>query len=69
MGRPRKTKTSKNKLNYISEYDKNNYYYTSLKIRYEYEDVIEKLKSVPSKNAYIIELIKKDIESESKGEQ
>ncbi len=44
-----------------NKYDKKTYFRLSLLIRKDDEEIIEKLESVPSKNGYIINLIKEDI--------
>lgn len=48
-------------IEYIKDYNKETYKRYSLMIRKDNVDVIEKLESQPSKNAYIISLIEKDI--------
>jgi len=54
-----------NDVKYINEYNKKNYFEIRIRIRKDTnEDVIEKLNSVESKNQYIVDLIKKDIEPE-----
>ena len=46
---------------YIREYNKQNYKRITLMVPKSNEDVIEKLSSVPSMSAYILELIEKDL--------
>ena len=48
-------------IEYIKDYNKETYRRYSLMIRKDNTAVIEKLESQPSKNAYIISLIEKDI--------
>lgn len=50
-----------NQLKYISDYNKEKYYSVLLRIPKKDEDIIEKLTSVPSKNGYVLNLIKEDI--------
>ena len=53
------------KTEYIKEYNKDNYKNVAIRIRKDNKAVIDKLNSVPSKNAYIIGLIEKDIRNNS----
>lgn len=50
-----------NQLKYISDYNKEKYYSVLLRIPKKDEEIIEKLTSVPSKNGYVLDLIKEDI--------
>ena len=50
-----------NQLEYIKQYDKENYKHYHIKVRCDEKEVIEKLNTVESKNGYILDLIKKDI--------
>ena len=59
-----KSESKFNQTNYINEYQKQHYKGFSLRIRLDKKEVLEKLESVPSKNAYIISLIEQDIENE-----
>ncbi|MBQ1827422.1 MAG: hypothetical protein II126_05560 [Erysipelotrichaceae bacterium] len=49
------------KLEYIKDYNKNNYRNVAIRIRKDNTAVLQKLDSVPSKNSYIISLIEEDI--------
>ena len=53
-----------NKIKYSNDYNKHAYINLSLRIRKDNTKILEKLESVPSKNAYIISLIEQDIENE-----
>lgn len=55
-----------NQLEYIKDYDKNNYKHYHIKVRLDDVEVIKKLEEVESKNGYIIDLIKKDIKKNKK---
>ena len=50
-----------NQLKYISDYNKEKYYSVLLRIPKKDEAIIEKLTSVPSKNGYVLNLIKENI--------
>ena len=50
-----------NKYKYIAKFNKENYKHYHIKVNLKDKDVIDKLDSQPSKNGYIIDLIKKDI--------
>lgn len=50
-----------NQIKYIDNYNKNTYKMFPLRVRLDSDKIIEKLKSVPSVNKYIINLIRKDI--------
>ena len=50
-----------NKENYIASYNKKTYLPVLLRIPKKEEDIISKLENVPSKNGYVLSLIKKDI--------
>lgn len=56
-------KWKKNKIDYSNNYNKQAYTNLSIRIRKENIDVLKQLESVPSKNAYIVYLIEKDIEN------
>ena len=56
-----KEKTLSNANEYRKQFNKDNYKNVAIRIRKEETAVLNKLESVPSKNAYIIGLIKKDI--------
>ncbi len=49
------------KKDYISAYNKKNYQSVLLRIPNNNKEIIEKLKSVPSKNGYLLELVQNDI--------
>lgn len=55
-----------NKINYNNQYNKDSYFNVAITIRKDNTEVINKLNSVKSKNAYIIDLIEQDIKR-SKG--
>lgn len=48
-----------------NKYNKENYKFFRLKIKNTDTQVLNKLNSVPSKNGYVLELIRKDIENEN----
>lgn len=48
------------------KYQRKTYCRTVLRIRYDDKEVLEKLKSVPSKKDYIVSLIKDDIAKKGK---
>lgn len=50
-----------NKINYNNQYNKDSYFNVAIRIRKDNTEVINKLNSVKSKNAYIIDLIEQDI--------
>ena len=50
-----------NKINYNNQYNKDSYFNVAIRIRKDNIEVINKLNSVKSKNAYIIDLIEQDI--------
>lgn len=58
---PRKKSGEFDQNKYIADYAKSHYKRIELRIRFDELEVIKKLESVPSKNAYIVELIKNDI--------
>lgn len=49
------------KYEYIAKFNRENYRHYHIKVNLKDKDVIEKLESVPSKNGYIVELIREDI--------
>lgn len=49
------------KYQYIAKFNKENYKHYHIKVNLKEKDVIDKLDSQPSKNGYIVNLIKKDI--------
>lgn len=55
-------KWKKNKIDYSNNYNKQVYTNLSIRIRKDNIEVLKQLESVPSKNAYIVYLIEKDIE-------
>ena len=55
-------KWKKNKIDYSNKYNKQAYINLSIRIRKDNIEVLKQLESVPSKNAYIVYLIEKDIE-------
>ena len=55
-------KWKKNKIDYSNKYNKQAYINLSIRIRKDNTEVLKQLESVPSKNAYIVYLIEKDIE-------
>lgn len=55
-------KWKKNKIDYSNNYNKHAYTNLSIRIRKDNIEVLKQLESVPSKNAYIVYLIEKDIE-------
>ena len=55
-------KWKKNKIDYSNNYNKQAYTNLSIRIRKDNTEVLKQLESVPSKNAYIVYLIEKDIE-------
>ena len=55
-------KWKKNKIDYSNNYNKQAYINLSIRIRKDNTEVLKQLESVPSKNAYIVYLIEKDIE-------
>lgn len=55
-------KWKKNKIDYSNNYNKQAYINLSIRIRKDNIEVLKQLESVPSKNAYIVYLIEKDIE-------
>ena len=59
---PRKKSGDFDQCKYIADYARKHYKRVELKIRLDETDVINKLDSVESKNAYILNLIKKDIQ-------
>lgn len=50
-----------NQLDYIKQFNKENYKHYHIKVNLKDKEVIDKLDGVGSKNGYIIDLIKKDI--------
>lgn len=56
-----KSKTTTAQKKAKNKYDKKTYFRLSLLIRKDDKEIINKLESVPSKNGYIINLIKEDI--------
>ena len=56
------TLTKFNQAEYIAQFNKENYKHYHLKVSKKDEDVIAVLDSQPNKNAYIIALIRADIE-------
>lgn len=50
-----------NRIEYIDEYNKENYKMFPFRVRVDNVKVMEKLNSVPSRNAYILDLIEKDL--------
>lgn len=55
-----------NKKKYINEYNHANYIQVNIRIKNDDDLVINKLNSVKSKNAYILGLIRKDINKATK---
>ncbi len=55
-------KWKRNKIDYSNNYNKQVYTNLSIRIRKDNIEVLKQLESVPSKNAYIVYLIEKDIE-------
>lgn len=55
-------KWKKNKIDYSNNYNKHAYTNLSIRIKKDNIEVLKQLESVPSKNAYIVYLIEKDIE-------
>ena len=51
----------KNNLEYIARFNKENYKDYHLKVNLKDKEIIDKLESVPSKNGYIINLIREDL--------
>ena len=52
-----------NKLKYISNYNKENYKMYPVRVKRSDTSIIEKLDNVKNRNAYIVNLIKEDIDS------
>lgn len=57
----RKKSGSFDQIDYIKDFNKKNYRKYEIRIRKERNDLINWLDQKPSKNAYIIDLIEKDI--------
>lgn len=57
----RKKSGSFDQLDYIKEFNKKNYRKYEIRIRKERNDLINWIDQHPSKNAYIIDLIEKDM--------
>lgn len=55
-----------NKLNYIKSYNKQTYKQIKIEVRQDDLEILNKLKSVPSVRAYILNLIRKDIKKSNK---
>ena len=53
-----------NQLEYIKQFNKENYKHYHLKVNLKDRDVIKRLDEVKNKNGYILELIRKDIRGE-----
>ena len=53
----------KSALEYNKEYEAKHYVQFNLKIRKDEKKILKKLESVPSKNGYIVGLIRKDVEN------
>lgn len=53
-----------NKLNYISQYNKNNYKMYQFRVKKEDKDLINYLDNIESRNQYLVSLIEKDINSD-----
>lgn len=51
-----------NQLEYIKQFNKENYKHYHIKINLKDKAIIDHLEKQPSKNGYLINLIKKDIE-------
>ena len=49
---------------YKNQFNRENYFNVAIRIRKDNKPVIDKLQSVPSKNAYIIGLIEADLKKE-----
>ena len=54
-------KNSEAKIKANHKYDSKTYRIYRFRVRKDDKDVIDKLESVPSKNGYVLELIRKDI--------
>ena len=54
---------NKKRLDYINDYNKKNYKQIKLVVRQDDIEILDKLKSVPSIRAYLLELIRQDIEA------
>lgn len=54
-------KWKRNKINYSNDYNKQAYTNLSIRIKKDDIEVLKQLESVPSKNSYIIDLIRSDI--------
>lgn len=59
-----KTLTKFDQLDYIKEYNKKYYRNYAIRVRKDNRDIIEKLDRQENKTEYILNLIRKDIESE-----
>lgn len=55
-----------NKKKYINEYNHANYIQVNIRVKNDDDVIIDKLNSVKSKNAYILDLIRKDIKKATK---
>lgn len=53
----------KKRLDYINDYNKKNYKQIKLVVRQDDTEILNKLKSVPSVRAYLLELIRQDIKA------
>ena len=62
-------KWKKNKIDYSNNYNKHAYTNLSIRIRKDNIEVLKQLERVPSKNAYIVYLIEKDIEDKKAPEE
>lgn len=56
-----KQKPSKKKIEYMNSFNKKKYKRCTLLIPLTEEKILKKLEEVPSKSAYLLSLIKKDI--------
>ena len=54
---------NKKRLDYINDYNKKNYKQIKLVVRQDDVEILDKLKSVPSIRAYLLELIRQDIKA------
>ena len=53
----------KKRSDYINDYNKKNYKQIKLVVRKDDIEILDKLKSVPSVRAYLLELIRQDIKA------
>ena len=62
MDKPKKKRTEA-MYKALHKYDKKTYKKLGFRVRYDDKEVLKKLESVPSVSAYVVELIRKDIEA------